>query len=100
MKLNISLIKLWRLLFCCMLAIVAISCTFTSEYYIEQDIAAHGFKTGAFLKTKVWHKGEIIKSWYDEVKIDTPNTIKCYRLMQAMEFVKKCKSFDDYCNNH
>lgn len=82
-----------------LLAVVIQSCIFTPGYYIEQEIADNYFKPGAFLKTRIWHNGDIIKSWHDEISLYTPDTIKCYRYKQAKEFVIKLKKIEGNCNN-
>ena len=99
MKNKTSITHLTRLCLCALLAVVVSSCEFTTGYYIEQEIADHACEPGAFLKTKIWHKGDIVKSWYDEIEFDTPDTLKCYRLKQAHKFVEKCKSIEASCNN-
>lgn len=84
---------------CILLAAVACSCEFTPGYYIQQEVADHVIKKGAYLKTEIWHNGAIVQSWYDEITLNTPDTIKCYRHRQSEEFIIKLKKIESACNS-
>jgi hypothetical protein len=67
-----------------------------SDYSITQEVATNMFaKWGskAYLKTKVYKHGDIIKSWHDDVELAN-DSLKILRYREAQLFVEKCKRLD------
>jgi hypothetical protein len=79
-------------------AITFSSCRYTTGYYIDQDITTIILTGEPCLKTRIWHRGELLKAWFDVITINTPDTIKCYRIKQAKQFILKCEKIDNECN--
>ena len=74
-----------------LVAVLFTSCQLTTGYYIEQEVRESEHSYDVNFVTYVWHRGKIIKAWYDP--IDSVNTnIVTKRKIQADSLVSALKN--------